>query len=171
MPTDGLQLPVPSFSALARQIGEVRCLLHCNVLPISYLMLFFNQHSQMHIGWYTATFQFHLCSQTCLLMSAFVHNCHSCWIPRVSIQVWTDQLLYSRLPLYSLLTAQHVVYVPSKAEPADEEERKEHILGPIPRPLAAQRPNVTGLPGIRSHFSFRVKDEHTIYMRAQLMPL
>jgi hypothetical protein len=58
-----------------------------------------------------------------------------------------------------------VFYVPSKAEPADDGELKEHILDPIPRPLAAQRPNVTDLPGIRSHFCFRVKDAHTIYMR------
>ena len=58
-----------------------------------------------------------------------------------------------------------MLYVPSKAEPADDDELKEHILDPLPRPLAEQRPNVTDLPGIRSHFCFRVKDGHTIYMR------
>ena len=60
MPTDGLQRPVPPFPALVGQTGEVRCLMHCNVLPISFLMIFFNRHSQMHISLYTTTFQFHL---------------------------------------------------------------------------------------------------------------
>jgi hypothetical protein len=70
VPTDGLQRPVPPFSALVGQTGEVRYLNHCDVLPISFLMIFFNQHSKMHIGLYTTTFQFHLCSRTCLLLSA-----------------------------------------------------------------------------------------------------
>jgi hypothetical protein len=86
-------------------------------------------------------------------------------IPRVSFPVPTDPLLYSRLLVYSLLTAQHVFYVPSKGEPADDEELKAYILDPITRHVAAHRPNVTDLAGIRSHFCFRAKDEHTIYMR------
>jgi hypothetical protein len=46
VPTDGLQRPVPPFSALVGQTGEVCCLNHYDVLPISFLMSFFNQHSQ-----------------------------------------------------------------------------------------------------------------------------